>query len=279
MIPTAYAAVALHVVRTTFGYISLSCPTNFVFSTTVSNAANWMLGKQSVTDGGFGDFGQSSALETAIAYLALKQIGPTTYAAAMGEAQGHLVARQAADGSWAGDPFATGLALQTLPTLAAGALADANGNGLPDVVESFLGRNPVAPGRSIADGNGKSVAGLTASKLVASGFQFQPFSVTLAASGGAAPYTWRLVSGFLPDGVVLSAGNGLLSGIPSTSGVFNFVYEVSDAASVKSQIAAQIDISVAEADVPTLPEWGLILLGLLLLAMLAGQRHKPSPTR
>lgn len=279
VIPTAYAAVALHVVRTTFGYSSLSCPTNFVISTTVSNAVSWMLGKQSATDGGFGDVGQSSVLETAIAYLALKQIGATTYAAAMGEAQGYLVARQAVDGSWAGDPFATALALQTLPTLAAGVLADANGNGLPDAVESFLGRNPIAPGRSIADGNGKSVVGLTVSQLVASGTQFQPFTANLAATGGAAPHTWRLMSGFLPDGLVLAAGSGLLSGTPSASGLFNFVYEVSDAASVKNQVAAQIGISAAETDAPTLPEWGLILLSLLLLATLARQRHKHSPTR
>lgn len=280
LIPTAYAAVALHVVRTTLGFSSLSCPTNFVLSTTVSNAANWMLSKQSATDGGFGDFGQSSVLETAIAYLALKQLAPATYATALGEAQGYLVARQAVDGSWASDPLATALALQTLPTLAAGSLADANGNGLPDGVESFLGRNPVAPGRSIADGNGKSVAGLTVSQLVASGTQFQPFSANLAAAGGAAPYAWRLVSGFLPDGLVLAAGTGLLSGTPSTAGVFNFVYEVSDAASSKSVFAAQIGIGASsETDVPTLPEWGLILLTLLLAALIVRQRQKHSPTR
>jgi Putative Ig domain/IPTL-CTERM motif/Prenyltransferase and squalene oxidase repeat len=277
LVPTAYAAAALDGVSATFGFSSLSCPTTYVLSTTVSNAVNWILSKQSVADGGFGDFGQSSVLETAIAYLALKQIGPTTYATALGEAQGYLVARQAADGSWASDPFASALALQTLPALATGALADSNANGLPDAVEAFLGRNPNVPGRSIADGNGKSVGGLTASLLVASGTQFQPFSASLVAPAGAAPYTWRLVSGFLPDGLVLAASTGLLSGTPSTSGVFNFVYEVSDSSSAKSQVAAQIGITASETDVPTLPEWGLIVLTLLLAGFLAKQRHKQPP--
>lgn len=283
LIPTAYAAVALNAVRTTLGYNNLSCPTSYVLSTTVSNAAGWMLTKQSGADGGFGDFGQSAVLETAVAFLALQQIGPTTYAAPMGEARRYLVARQSADGSWGADPFATALALQTLPSLTAGALADSNANGLPDVVETFLGRNPATRDRTIADGNGRSVAGLTASQLVASGTQYQPFSASLTATGGTAPYGWQLVSGFLPDGVMLNPGTGNVSGTPGTAGVFNFVYEVSDAAGAKSAVAAQIGIAgVAgvDGDIPTLPEWGLILMALLLMGSLARQgRHKKSSTR
>lgn len=37
---------------------------------------------------------------------------------------------------------------------------------------------------------------------------------TFSASGGAQPYTWRILSGALPNGIVLDAQSGLLSGLP-----------------------------------------------------------------
>jgi hypothetical protein len=57
--------------------------------------------------------------------------------------------------------------------------------------------------------------------------QNSPYSVALAASGGTPPYTWSLVSGTLPPGLGLSAG-GLISGTPTTRGVFSFTVRVTD---------------------------------------------------
>ena len=48
-----------------------------------------------------------------------------------------------------------------------------------------------------------------------------PFSVTIHASGGSAPFTFTLLSGALPLGLTLSSG-GLLSGTPTTSGTYSF---------------------------------------------------------
>ncbi len=53
------------------------------------------------------------------------------------------------------------------------------------------------------------------------------YSVQLSASGGAGNYNFQLLNGQLPPGLSLGLG-GLISGIPTTSGVFNFTVQVSD---------------------------------------------------
>ena len=279
LIPTLYAMLALNATSTYTGWSSITCsqlqnnvwvPTTFTLNTMVNNAATWILSKQSATDGGFGDFGQSTVLETALAYQVLKQIAPVTYATQLGNAQGFLIAQQRVDGSWGGDPLATALALQTLPTLASGALVDTNKNGMPDAVEAFLGLTPAVANRSFAVGNGQSILGLTASQLIASGAQNQPFTYTLTASGGTAPYAWSVGSGYLPDGLALNATTGQITGTPTTAGTFNFAYIVTDTAKTTMAVGAQIQISPmspmsADSDVPTLPQWGVIIMALLLM--------------
>ena len=207
-------------------------------------------------------------METALAYQVLKKIASATYATQLGNAQGYLIAQQKADGSWGSDPLATALALQTLPTLAAGTLVDTNKNGIPDAVESFLGLSPTLASRTFLVGNGQSILGLTASQLIASGSQYLPFNYTITASGGTAPYTWRVASGYLPDGLLLNATTGQITGTPSTAGTFNFGYAVTDSANATMTVGAQIQISqyTADNDVPTLPEWAAIVLALLLMS-------------
>ncbi|MEP7337417.1 MAG: Ig-like domain repeat protein, partial [Acidobacteriota bacterium] len=53
--------------------------------------------------------------------------------------------------------------------------------------------------------------------------------VSLSASGGLAPYSFSLQSGALPGGMSLSP-QGVLSGTPAASGVFNFMVAVNDGA-------------------------------------------------
>jgi hypothetical protein len=65
---------------------------------------------------------------------------------------------------------------------------------------------------------------------VPSGTQHVPYSATLAAVGGTAPYTWSLASGSLPPGLALSP-SGMISGTPTVSGSFSFTVEVTDSVS------------------------------------------------
>jgi hypothetical protein len=58
----------------------------------------------------------------------------------------------------------------------------------------------------------------------------QPYKAKLKASGGNAPYTWSLESGFgtLPTGLTLNSATGAISGKPKSTGTSTFVVEVTD---------------------------------------------------
>ncbi|HTK75119.1 MAG TPA: putative Ig domain-containing protein, partial [Gemmataceae bacterium] len=62
----------------------------------------------------------------------------------------------------------------------------------------------------------------------------EQYSFTFTATGGRAPYSWRIADGELPDGLALNAVSGTISGTPSASGTFNFTVEVADAAGLKT---------------------------------------------
>ncbi len=61
------------------------------------------------------------------------------------------------------------------------------------------------------------------------GFLASPYSQTLAASGGTAPYTYAVTGGSLPGGFTLNGTTGLLSGTPATTGSFPFTVTATDA--------------------------------------------------
>ena len=65
-----------------------------------------------------------------------------------------------------------------------------------------------------------------------------PFSATLTASGGIAPYTWSVSSGALPAGLTLGASNGQISGTPTQAGSFPFTIQVRDS-TASPQTASQ----------------------------------------
>ncbi len=57
------------------------------------------------------------------------------------------------------------------------------------------------------------------------------YSAQLQAAGGVTPYSWSVLSGNFPPGLVLDSGTGALSGAPSAAGSFTFTVQVQDAAS------------------------------------------------
>jgi hypothetical protein len=68
------------------------------------------------------------------------------------------------------------------------------------------------------------------------------YAQTLAASGGAPPYTWALTSGALPAGLTLSAA-GVIAGAPTATGTFQFTATVTDSASTTA--SQQFTLTVA----------------------------------
>jgi hypothetical protein len=56
-----------------------------------------------------------------------------------------------------------------------------------------------------------------------------PYSTTINATGGTAPYTFSVSSGALPPGLALDSATGDISGTPTTPGTYSFTIKVKDA--------------------------------------------------
>ena len=66
--------------------------------------------------------------------------------------------------------------------------------------------------------------------------------IQLQAGAGESPYTWKLVKGYLPIGIVLDPNTGVLSGKPIDKGCIAFTIQVIDAQSVIAEKAFVWDI-------------------------------------
>ncbi len=91
-----------------------------------------------------------------------------------------------------------------------------------------------------------------------------PFSQTLLADGGAAPYTYTLIADSLPAGLSLSPA-GLISGTPLALGSSAFTVRATDANGCLitrrySMGVTVLPIGQSPRTVPTLPPSGLLLL-------------------
>jgi Putative Ig domain len=91
-----------------------------------------------------------------------------------------------------------------------------------------------------------------------------PYSQQITASGGAAPYTFTLVSGALPGGLAVGP-SGLLAGVPAagTEGTYSFRVRATDTSGCTSDRDYVLIIAAA---VPVLPPGLLLVMALLLLA-------------
>jgi len=85
------------------------------------------------------------------------------------------------------------------------------------------------------------------SQNLPSGSAQVPYSQTLSATGGTAPYTWAVASGAPPPGLNLGA-NGVLSGMPSAAGTYNFAVRVTDHANLTAN--KSLTLSVSNPSIP-----------------------------
>src|SRR5271167_4157144 len=92
--------------------------------------------------------------------------------------------------------------------------------------------------------NGPSPLNILTSSPLPMGAVGDPYSQTLQASGGLAPYTWTLDSGALPPGFSLN-GSGVLSGTPGSAGMYSFTVRATDSQSpVKAFQTASLSLTI-----------------------------------
>ncbi|PYU27959.1 MAG: hypothetical protein DMG32_04275, partial [Acidobacteria bacterium] len=80
------------------------------------------------------------------------------------------------------------------------------------------------------------------------------FQTGITAGGGVQPYHWSIPSGTLPSGLSLNADTGVLSGMASQVGQFDFSPQVSDSSSPKPQIAMKA-LRLVVAALQVIPMW------------------------
>ncbi len=92
-----------------------------------------------------------------------------------------------------------------------------------------------------------ALAALTISTTtVPSGNIGSAYSTTLAATGGASPYTWSITSGALPQGLTLSTA-GVLSGTPLNAGSFSFTAQVKDSQATAATTSRSYTLAIGTA--------------------------------
>ncbi len=80
-----------------------------------------------------------------------------------------------------------------------------------------------------------------------------PYNQTLTATGGTGPYTWSMgpgFSSFLPPGLLLNATTGVLSGTPSSGGLFAFAIVATDSAGNPNTAYYNVSIYAAGVNPP-----------------------------
>ncbi len=93
---------------------------------------------------------------------------------------------------------------------------------------------------------------ITTAALLPAGTLGAAYSQTLAATGGTTPYTWTLVSGTLPQGLILSPG-GVISGTLGALPTGNFTVQVTGGDDVSTQQTFTIDAPPTIATASPLP--------------------------
>lgn len=122
----------------------------------------------------------------------------------------------------------------------------------------------------------------------------QAYSQSLVVTGGTAPYTWAVVDGSLPPGMMLDTATGVISGkvpkqaiqkaasIAKATGAFSFGVQVTDSSNPQLQSSVQqlslqvvaAPVAATATPVPTLGTWALAVLGLSIAGFGFQRRSK-----
>ncbi len=90
------------------------------------------------------------------------------------------------------------------------------------------------------------------STAMANGFTGTAYGSSIASAGGVPPLTWFVPPGTLPPGLELNTSSGLISGTPTTAGVYKFFPTVSDSALPPQQASSPAGVTISIINVAPL---------------------------
>jgi len=70
------------------------------------------------------------------------------------------------------------------------------------------------------------------------------YSAPITAIGGVYPYTWSVIAGKIPDGLILNSSTGVLAGTPQNVGNSNFTVQVTDSETPTVSATAQLSLTI-----------------------------------
>ena len=135
------------------------------------------------------------------------------------------------------------------PTAAAGKGPSLSKVSVGNYGNDFTNWTTAAPSPGDATPINASAPSITTSTL-ADGLTRSPYTQTLIETGGTAPLNWSISLGSTPPGLTLSSA-GVLSGIPTSAGTFNFTVRLNDGVGLTDIHAFAMTIAASPISIAT----------------------------
>ena len=235
------------VAPTAYALLTLNQKGGFWWGADAAKAAEWLAFVQK-TDGSFGDV-TGNVADTALVVLALgkaKNISgaPASVTTAYQKGRDYLISKQKTNGSWLDDPFISAISLRALFELPS-ALTDSDSDGLPNTIETALGKNPnLVDTDWLAPGNGKNYTHMMADDQLYELLVGRSFTKRIATEVGSTTIT----AGLLPPGLQFATTTATISGTPTAQGSYGFSYKVAAQNGAIKFGSVQISVVAYEAD-------------------------------
>lgn len=125
-------------------------------------------------------------------------------------------------------------------------MAHGRGRDATLAADDRAGALAIYPASGGGGGPGPGTPVSITSLSVSDGVRDHHYNTTLAATGGAAPYRWSLISGTLPPNLSLST-NGTIDGTPTATGSYSFAVQAFDSGSPVQSDARWLSITIRES--------------------------------